>query len=93
MSDSEFANQKNGTFNETNNFKDSDLLMEKILENINSTPIGQVLNKIAELPEIRQQKVLELRNKITKGQYDLNQRLDLALERVLEDLEKQSYRS
>ena len=65
---------------------DKDLVMEQILDNIHSTPIGQVLNKIASLPEIRREKVLNLRREITEGKYDLTERLDLALDRVLEDL-------
>jgi len=65
---------------------DNDLLMERILENINSTPIGQVLKKIASLPEVRRRKVLEVRRQLTDGEYDLNERLDSALERVLEDI-------
>ena len=60
--------------------------MEQILDNINGTPIGQVLKKIASLPEIRREKVLNLRRQITEGQYDLSERLDIALDRVLEDL-------
>ena len=63
-----------------------DLVMEQILDNINTTPIGQVLKKIAFLPEIRRDKVLTLRRQITAGRYDLAGRLDLALDRVLEDL-------
>jgi len=65
---------------------DEDLLMERILENINTTPIGQVLKKIASLPEIRKEKVLEVRRQLTEGRYNLNGRLDIALDRVLEDL-------
>jgi hypothetical protein len=65
---------------------DQDLVMEQILDNINSTPIGQVLRKIASLPEIRREKVMNLRREITEGRYDLAERLDIALDRVLEDL-------
>lgn len=65
---------------------DKDLLMEQILENINNTPIGLVLKKIASLPEIRRKKVLNLRKQINTGKYDLNRRLDVALDRVLEEL-------
>ncbi|MBL7154481.1 MAG: flagellar biosynthesis anti-sigma factor FlgM [Phycisphaerae bacterium] len=60
--------------------------MEQILENIHSTPIGQVLKKIASLPEVRKDKVLDVRRQLTEGKYDLNERLDVALEKVLEDL-------
>jgi len=66
--------------------RDKDLIMEQILENINHTPLGQVLKKIASLPEVRQQKVLRLRRQITAGKYDLTERLDEVLDKVLEDL-------
>ena len=69
-----------------NQIPDEDLLMEQILENINTTPIGQVLKKIASLPEVRKEKVLDVRQQLTEGKYDLNKRLDIALEKALEDL-------
>ena len=65
---------------------DDDLIMEHILENINNTPIGQVLKKIASLPEVRKEKVLNVRQQLTDGHYNLNERLDIALDKVLEDL-------
>ncbi len=65
---------------------DEDLLMEQILENINTTPLGQVLKKIALLPEVRKDKILGVRRQLTEGKYDLNARLDVALDKVLEDL-------
>jgi hypothetical protein len=67
-------------------YQDKDSVMEQILDNIQSTPLGIVLKRIASLPEVRQEKVLRLRRQITQGRYDLTQRLDLALEKVLEDL-------
>ena len=63
-----------------------DIVMEQILKNLNTTSIGQVLKKIASLPEIRQEKVLGIRQKLTAGKYDVNDRLDNALDKVLEDL-------
>ncbi len=65
---------------------DDDLVMEQILQNMNSTPLGQVLKKIASLPEVRRQKVLTVRRQLTDGQYDINSRLDAALDKVLEKL-------
>ena len=65
---------------------DEDLVMEQILENINTTPIGQVLRKIASLPEVRREKVLDVRRQLTEGKYDLNERLDVALDKFLEHL-------
>jgi len=61
--------------------------MEQILENLNSTPIGQVLKKIAVLPEVRQEKVLDVRKQLTEGKYELSERLDMAMEKVLHDLD------
>ena len=65
---------------------DKDLMMEQILDNINTTPIGQVLRKIASLPEVRREKILDVRRQITEGKYDLDERLDVALDKVLEYL-------
>jgi hypothetical protein len=65
---------------------EQDLLMEQILENINTTPIGQVLKKIASLPEVRKEKVLDVRQQLINGKYRLNERLDIVLDKVLEDL-------
>ena len=65
---------------------DDDLIMEHILENINNTPIGQVLKKIASLPEVLREKILNVRQQLTDGHYNLNERLDIALDKVLEDL-------
>ncbi len=65
---------------------DKDLLMEHILDNLNTTPIGQVLKTIAALPEKRRGKVLDVRQQLTDGSYDVSGHLDDALERVLEDL-------
>jgi len=65
---------------------DEDLVMEQILENLNTTPIGQVLKRIALLPEVRKQKVLDVRRQLTEGKYDLSSRLEIALDKVLEDL-------
>ena len=63
-----------------------DILMETILENIHTTPIGQVLKRIGELPEIRRGKVMTLRRRLDEGSYDVDDRLDAVLDRVLEDL-------
>jgi anti-sigma28 factor (negative regulator of flagellin synthesis) len=66
--------------------QDKDMVMEQILDNIHHTPLGQVLKKIAEMPEVRRKKVLQLRREITEGKYDVSDRLDMALDKVLEDL-------
>jgi len=69
--------------------QDQDFVMEEILENIENTPLGRVLQRIASLPGIRQEKVLRVRREITEGRYDLTERLDVALDKVLERLTTQ----
>ena len=69
-----------------NSIANEDLIMEQIIENINTTPIGQVLKNIALLPEVRKEKILDVRKQLTEGRYDLNDRLSVALDKVLEDL-------
>lgn len=79
---------QNDQVNSVENFsvQSEDAIMETILENLSTTPMGQVLKKIASLPEIRKDKVLDVRKKLTDGQYDLNERLNIAMDKVLEDL-------
>jgi hypothetical protein len=80
-------NQKHAT-NQTSEQLDAsrDMVAEELLHNINTTPIGRLLKQIAEMPEIRQEKVANVRNQLNRGEYGLNERLDVALDRVLEEL-------
>ncbi len=64
---------------------DPDVMEAGLLENINSTPLGRLLKIISTLPEVRQQKVIEIRRQIDHGQYDVSENLDEALDRVLEE--------
>ena len=91
MSDSTRKNLFQSTMRNFDSFyselsADDDLLMEQILENMNTTPIGKVLKKVAALPEVRKQKIISVRKQLSQGNYDLNERLDQALEKVLHDL-------
>ena len=78
-------NRQDGTL-DGNLSPDEDLIMEQILENLDTTPIGKVLKRIALLPEVRKQKILDVRRQLTEGKYDLSQRLDVTVDKVLEDL-------
>jgi hypothetical protein len=71
---------------QTGSIPEDDLIMEQILQNLNNTPIGQVLKKITSLPEVRKKKILTIRRQLTEGRYDINKRLDAALDKVIEDL-------
>ena len=62
------------------------LLTEDIMKNVKKTPVGQLLQKMAAMPEIRQDKVLRVRREISGGKYNLNDRLDVAIDSILEEL-------
>lgn len=61
-------------------------LMERILENMTTTPQEKVLKRIASLPRTRQDTVLDIRRQLTQGTYEVANRLDRAMDRVLEAL-------
>jgi hypothetical protein len=52
----------------------------------NATPLGQLLEMIGSLPEIRQEKVFNIRDRIDSEDYDLDGPLDSAIDKVLEEL-------
>ncbi len=62
---------------------DEDLLMEQILDGLRTTPLGEVLKRIAALPDIRRGKVLNIRRQLTVETYKVAKRLDRAIDRVL----------
>jgi hypothetical protein len=61
-----------------------DACMDRYLANMQSMSREQGVKGIAAVPEIRRSKVLSIRSQITKGTYPVEDRLDWALDRVLE---------
>ncbi|HOM61769.1 MAG TPA: hypothetical protein PLX18_01580 [Anaerohalosphaeraceae bacterium] len=59
---------------------------ELLLEHLQSDPIGRLLQIIASLPEVRQEKVLRARREIAENSPEMERRLDVAMDRVLEEL-------
>lgn len=55
-------------------------------DTVEISTIAQMLAKIRDLPEIRQEKVVELRRAIFEGRYDVDSKLDKAAEALLEDI-------
>ena len=58
---------------------------ELIAENQDS-PIGRLLEAIGSLPEVRQEKVDQVRSQIDRGEYNIGDNLDVALDRVIEEI-------
>ena len=56
-----------------------------IMDTLTITPLGRLLSIISSLPEIRHEKVSNIRNQIERGEYEINNNLDIALDRVLEE--------
>lgn len=61
-------------------------VQELLWEHMQSEPIGRLLQIIASLPEVRQEKVLRARREIAENSPDIERRLDAAMDRVLEEL-------
>jgi anti-sigma28 factor (negative regulator of flagellin synthesis) len=59
------------------------VLVEQMSENRNLTPQEAVLQRIASLPRTRQDKVLDIRRRIAEGTYEVDRRLNEAIDRVL----------
>jgi anti-sigma28 factor (negative regulator of flagellin synthesis) len=70
---------------QTLGFKE-DCKTEELLQAGAKTPLGQLLEKMVELPEVRFEKVLSIRRQICKGQYKLDEKLDATIDKMLEEL-------
>lgn len=62
------------------------IISEKILDNIHNTSLGKLLGIIANLPEIRQEKVDHGRRLLARKEAELDEELDVAMDRILEEL-------
>jgi len=63
-----------------------DVAMEHILETIHTTPWEVVLNRIASLVGVRRGKVMNIRRQIAQGTYNVEDRLERATDRILEEV-------
>ena len=50
------------------------------------SPLGQMLDGLGALPEIRHEKVEAIRQQIASGVYETPEKLDVALDRLLDEL-------
>ena len=65
---------------------DTDFLVEKLLDSMKSSPLGRLLGVISTLPEVRTEKVERARRQINQPEECWDTKMDLALDRVLEEL-------
>ncbi len=55
-------------------------------DHVEISPLGRMLDGITQLPEIRHEKVAEIRSQIAAGTYETPEKLDLALDRLFDEL-------
>ena len=55
-------------------------------DHVEISPLGQMLDGISRLPEIRHERVDEIRRQIAAGTYETNEKLELALDRMMDEM-------
>ena len=55
-------------------------------DHVEISPLGQMLDGISRLPEIRHEKVEEIRRQIASGSYESPAKLELALDRMIDEM-------
>jgi len=64
----------------------ADLQTEELLQAGAGTPLGQLLEKVSKLPEVRFEKISTVRRQICLGKYRLDEKLDVTIDKILEEL-------
>lgn len=65
---------------------EADFSPTQLLKHLDTNPIGQLLRLIAALPEVRYDKIEKARRELLLSEEQLDARLDMALDRVFEEL-------
>jgi negative regulator of flagellin synthesis FlgM len=55
-------------------------------DHVEISPLGQMLDGISQLPDIRHEKIDEIRGQIATNSYESPEKLELALDRMLDEL-------
>ena len=55
-------------------------------DHVEISPLGQMLDGISRLPDIRHEKVEEIRQQIASGSYETPEKIQVALDRLLDEL-------
>lgn len=78
--------RSNGHANHANGVARHDAAAERSSDRVELSDHARFLNRIRELPAVRTDKVESIRNAIENGQYETDDKLDVAIDRLLEDL-------
>ncbi len=55
-------------------------------DHVDISPLGRMLDGIGQLPEIRHERVEEIRAQLASGVYETPEKLEVALDRMLDEL-------
>jgi len=55
-------------------------------DHVEISPLGKMLDGIGQLPEIRHERVDEIRRQIAAGSYETPEKIELALDRMLDEM-------
>jgi flagellar biosynthesis anti-sigma factor FlgM len=58
----------------------------QVSDQLDISPAGQFLDQISQMPEIRQDRVNQLRDAIASGKYETDAKLNTALDRLLDEI-------
>jgi len=56
-------------------------------DHVEISPLGQMLDGISRLPEIRHERVEEVRRQIAAGVYETPEKIEMALDRLLDEFQ------
>lgn len=56
------------------------------VDQLDISPEAEMLSQVHNLPEVRQDRVAEIRAQIKNGTYDTDEKLDIALSRLLDEI-------
>lgn len=59
---------------------------EQFSDRVEISEVAAFLSRLAELPESRARKIVDIRNAIQNGSYDVDAKLDGAIDRLFEEL-------
>ncbi len=57
-------------------------------DSVEISPLGHMLDKIDDLPEIRHELVDRIRSELATGRYETPAKLEIALDRLIDELER-----
>ena len=55
-------------------------------EGVNISSMAQFMEEISKLPDVRIEKILKVKEQIAKGEYETEEKINIAIERILKEI-------